>query len=496
MQRLLTFVFCAAVFASAALADQGDQGDQGRPNVLLICVDDLRPELGCYGASHMVTPNIDRLAAQGRRFERHYVHVPSCGPSRFAMLTSRRPGPAASFTMAAFKLIDRDKTPSEQATNLPHLFRLHGYTTVSLGKVSHNPDGRTTAGEVEVPFGWDETWGPTGDWGTAWNAFFGYAGGKTRGPAVPPAISPVGNMPNHENANVDDTGYPDGLTAEEAVRRLRRFKDASKPFFLAVGFFKPHLPLNAPRKYWDLYEHDEIKLSPNPQAPVNVDPGVSLHNFGELTPRYTGLATPGVVTDDEARTLRHAYFAAVSYTDAQVGKLLAALEETGLSRNTIVVLWGDHGWHLGDHGIWAKATLHERSLHSPLIIRTPRMNEPGASARGVVESVDVYPTLADLCGLPAPEGLAGVSLRPLLQDPQHAGKTGAESAWNLHGRRGHTLRTDRYRLIEYRDDQKIAQTELYDHQADPLESTNIAADHPQIVERLRQQMREHEPTLR
>jgi arylsulfatase A-like enzyme len=453
-------------------------------NVLFIAIDDLRPQLHCYGHDEMSTPNIDRLASQGRLFERQYVQVPTCGASRCALLTGRYPTVPAAYDNDAFATLPRERATA--VMTMPELFHEHGYQTVSLGKISHNPAGVRPDGEAELAFGWDETSMPAGKWGTPWNAFFGYADGSTRTP---------GQSPSTEHADVGDEGYPDGLLADAAVEKLRALK--GRPFFLAVGFIKPHLPFNAPERYWDLYGCDQIPAAKWERPPRGVDPAISLHKSSELTPRYTGLATPGVVTAEEGCQLRHAYAACVSYVDAQVGKVLAELERLGLADNTIVVLWGDHGWHLGEHGIWGKHTLHEVALRSPLVVRVPKMASPGVATSGLVEAVDIFPTLAGLCELGPVTGVDGASFAPLLADPGAAGKPAAYGFWSAG--RGHSIRTDRYRLTQYTErgaPGRLAQVELYDHQSDPEETDNIAAMHPEIVRDLSTKLREHVPMLR
>lgn len=452
-----------------------------KPNILFIAIDDLRPELGCYGAQHMHTPNLDKLAAQGRLFRNHFVQVPTCGASRFAMLTGNYPRQAAALSNNAFVLAP--KTEPAAAYSLPMLFRKNGYETVSLGKITHSPDGcqgddRTVNrnGKPELPFSWSTLWGPSGPWQDSWRAFFGYAGGKTRDRKTTPAF---------EHMEVSDMGYPDGLTAEEAIRQLNLLK--GKPFFLAVGFFKPHLPFNAPKKYWDLYDAEKLPPIPSPEPPANVDPKISLHKGGELFGQYAFNGSKIAFADSSnAALLRHAYYAAVSYSDAQLGRVLAELDRLGLSDNTIVVAWGDHGWHLGDNGVWGKHTLNERALHSALIIRTPKMKQPGKACEAIVETVDLFPTIAELAGLSAPKTLDGLSIVPLLQDPNAEGKDSAHSFWRNNGYSGQSIRTQRYRLTRWINDKtkEVTQVELYDHQNDDLESKNVAADNPETVKAL------------
>ena len=291
-----------------------------------------------------------------------------------------------------------------------------------------------------------------------------------------------------------DTGYPDGLTAEAAVRELRQLKD--EPFFLAVGFYKPHLPFCAPKKYWDLYDRSAIPLAPHPAPPKNIDPSLSLHRNGELTGRYAALKDPAEATEEEARQLRHGYFASVSYVDAQIGKVLDELDRLGLRDNTIVVVWGDHGWHLGDLHVWGKHTTFEFSLRSALLMRVPG-KAAGAHASGLVESLDLYPTLADCCGLETPKGLHGTSLAPLLENPEQPGKDGAFGYWRRGKHTAKTLRTERYRFVQWKDRHgKVVQRELYDHQTDPHETTNVAAEHPDLVAKLTKQLDLEAPKLR
>jgi arylsulfatase A-like enzyme len=473
----------ASLAATLALSSGAVAADAPRLNVLFIAVDDLRPQLGCYGREEMATPNIDRLASQGRLFRRHYVQVPTCGASRCAMLTGWYPHEASGYGNDAFAALPRESWAP--IVSMPQLFRKNGYRTASIGKITHSPDGRLENGEAELAQAWDEVGAPAGKWGTAWKAFFAYAHGGTR---------VTGQTPSTERADVPDDGYPDGLIAEAAVRKLGELKD--RPFFLAVGFYKPHLPLNAPAKYWDMYAADQVPPAKYARPPSGVDPEISLHKSSELTPRYTGLATPGVVTAEEGRRIRQAYAACVSYVDAQVGKVLDGLERLGLADRTVVVLWGDHGWHLGEHGIWGKHTLYEVALRSPLIVRVPRMASPGAAADGIVESVDIYVTLAELCGL-GPVASSGESFRQALDDPAAAGKRAAYGFWA--GGRGHSIRTERYRLTQYTergDASRVAQVELYDHAADPDETANVAAKHPGVVRELTAKLREGVPVLR
>lgn len=475
----VVFLLCALCYARAG----GEiASNNARPNVLLICVDDLRPELGCFGVDGIQTPNIDRLAAEGRLFKRHYVQAALCGPSRCSMLTGRRIVQSWDIWKPARNL----KSEPAEPVSMPHLFRQAGYRTVCVGKVSHEPGGRVS-GRPQVPFSWDVVTGPTGPWKDSTRAFFGYANGDTKN-RQPNAE--VRQLP-YEAADVDDFGYPDAWTAKMAVEQLRDCAQRDKPFFLAVGFFKPHLPFSSPKKYWDLYRREEIPPAPWPKPPTGVDGKVTLHDSFEPTAYYRWPEGRGNVGAEQARALKHGYWAAVSYVDTQLGKLLDEYRRSGLEKNTIVVLWSDHGWHLGDHGIWGKFTNHELSLRSPLIVRTPAINQPGESANGIVEAVDLYPTLADLCGLNAPADLPGISLRPLINDPASAGKAAALGAVRHESHLGRTLRTDRYRLVEWTKTRngEVTQVELYDHHTDPLETTNIAEQQPAVVAEMSQTLR-------
>lgn len=471
------------IFTASCLASEPEGQPESRPNVLFIAVDDLRPQLGAYGHSEMKTPNIDRLAGSGVRFSRHFVQVPTCGASRYSLLTGQRPSEPIDLSNEAFRQMRQGEY--EAPESMIDLFRRSGYRTVGIGKISHYPDGRVYGYDrpmndnLEMPHSWDEMGLPYGQWEHGWNSFFAYADGTNR----TDRLKEDQPAPPTESADVPDTGYPDGLIAEAAVAKLATLKDREEPFFLAVGFFKPHLPFNAPRKYWDLYPEDEVEPSPAPHAPENVHP-FAIHDGSVEAARYTH---PEGWREDEAhrRHLRRGYMAAVSYVDAQIGKVLDAIESEGLAEDTIVVLWGDHGWHLGDLAVWGKHTLFDWSLQSPLIIRVPGTRHADAEAEGLVESLDIYPTLADLCDLEAPADLHGRSLRPMLDDPSASVKKAAFGYWHPNAL---SMRTDRYRLSRYQPDNGNIDYELYDLHNDPHETRNIARDHPELVEELAAEM--------
>lgn len=461
------------------LPQPNSRGDS--PNVLFICVDDLKPELGCYGADYIHSPNIDRLASQGTVFTNHFVAVPTCGASRFNMLTGMLPRVKDHLSNDAIRKNISGKPESEIPETFIHHLRRNGYHTVGVGKISHYVDGLLygytdpVGTERELPHSWDEFAFNAGKWGTGWNAFFGYADGTNR-QSRDKLVKP------YEKGDVTDDGYPDGLTADLAIAKLKELGEKNQPFFLGVGFFKPHLPFNAPDKYWDLYDEEKIPLTPSPNVPEDVN-RASLHESGEFNSYLAGDEHPSLqdpVSDAYQRKVRHAYFAAVSYVDAQVGRVLDELERAGLSDNTIVILWGDHGWHLGDHRVWGKHTLFESALKSPLIVRVPGKATSGQKIDRVVSTVDIYPTLMELCGVKMNFKTDGNSMVPLLKNA-HTRKW-RDAAWSYYNK-GITLRTPQYRFTKYfRDDQPAI--ELYDHKADGLENRNVATQHPDVIKKL------------
>lgn len=463
--------FCALAFAAEA------QTPGKRKNVLFIFVDDLRPELGCYGNPIIRTPNIDKLASGSFVFLNHYVQVPTCGASRYSMLTGMLPRFRGQLTNEAFVRYLSEKPEEERPETFIHNLRRNGYRTAGIGKISHSADGKVyaytgdpTHAPRELPHSWDELLFNPGQWKTGWNAFFGYADGSNR-------QSMKGKVKPYEKGDVGDDGYRDGLTADLAVKELAQLARRGEPFFLGVGFFKPHLPFNSPAAYWDLYDESVLPLTLSPDLPADVNTA-SFHNSGEFNSYKSGVEKPSLtdpVSEAYARKLTHAYYAAVSYTDAQVGKVLRALEESGEAANTIVVLWGDHGWHLGDHRVWNKHTLSDCALRSPLIIRVPGMQ--GGRVESIVSSVDIYPTLMELCGLAMPYGADGHSVVPLLQG--EADDRAAYSYFN----NGVTVRTSRYRLTRYFRKQEPV-VELYDHKQDPHENRNIAGRRKHLVKKL------------
>ncbi len=467
------FALVLAFAGATWLAVQGIAAEaRSRPNVLLLCVDDLRPELGCYGVDYIHSPEIDALAAEGRFFRRHYVQAPTCGASRYTLLTGQY---GTSGNNALFKRAERMSADAASvASSMPQWFRDHGYTTVSVGKVSHHPGGRggqdwDDEQELEMPLSWDRHLLPAGPWQHPRGAMHGLAHGEIRGQAK--------QMDLYQSVEGDDSIYPDGLIAETALRELKKCaaEAEDKPFFMAVGFIRPHLPFGSPAKYMTPYLNAELPAIPHPNRPSGT---TTWHRSGEFM-KYNRWGRDPNTDADFATVVRKHYAACVSYADAQVGKMLDRLDVLGLRDDTIVVLWGDHGWHLGEHAIWGKHALFEESLRSPLIIRYPGFSaagipQPGEGTDSIVETLDVFPTLCDLSGLPVPEFVDGVSLRPILQSPSAAGHPAISYA------KAKTVRTDTHRLIEHAD----GAVELYDHTTPEGETKNLADRHPNLVKQL------------
>jgi iduronate 2-sulfatase len=448
-----------------------------RPNVLFIAVDDLRPWLGCYDPKLAVSPNIDRLAKEGRRFARHYVQVPTCGASRCALMFGRYPGhlPGDAGNDAILKTAAKQPLPA-----LPALFRQAGYRTVSVGKITHFPGGRGGKGWVdgpeELPGAWDESLMPSGPWQTPEGAMHGYANGATRQQAAKDRTK----KPVSQSAAGDDRTFPDGWIGDEAVKRLTELAAGDRPFFLAAGLIKPHLPFAAPASHFEATAGIAPPAFPSVEKPAFP---TTWHASGEFRQYHFNEGDP-FREPAAAVAYRKAYLACVRYSDAQVGRLLAALDASPAAKNTIVVLWGDHGFLLGEHGIWGKHCLFEEALHSPLIIRVPGQQKPGAASRAIVETIDIYPTLAALAGLPASNECDGRSLVPQLEDPAAASDGMAAGFWQG----GATLRTDTHRLILSGKDR--ANVELYDHRENPAESANVAGEQAETAEALRSRLKE------
>ncbi len=460
-------------------------GADVRPNVLFIAVDDLKPTLGCYGDTVARTPSIDHLAANGTVFANNHCQQAVCAPSRCSLLTGLRPDSTKVWDL---QTKFRDHVPD--VITIPQHFRQNGYETAGMGKVF---DYRSVDSDKEQDApSWTQPYVmPKGTCGQNYaddaltqKARKARQDGLLKKDNRKEAGRELGLRPPVEALDVQDQTYDDGATTQVAITTMKKLAAEDKPFFLAVGFKKPHLPFVAPKRYWDLYDRDKFELA-SWQKPSVDGPDVAYHNSGELR-SYSQIPVQGALDSDLQRELIHGYYACVSYIDAQVGMLLDALEANGLAESTIVVLWGDHGWHLGDHGLWCKHSNFEQATRSPLIIRAPGLQAGQTSSP--TEFVDIFPTLCDLTGLDIPTGLQGTSLLPILKDSQATVKTYAVSQFPRGGKRnpimGYSMRSTRYRYTvwlatDYRADKKqghIMGRELYDYENDPMETRNLIDD--------------------
>lgn len=447
---------------------------EGPYNVLFITIDDLRPQLGCYGDSIVKTPNIDRLASTGLLFKKAYCQQALCGPSRTSILTGLRP---ETNGVSDLRTHFRETVPD--VVTLPQLFKNNGYASVGLSKVFHLVGfAPKVFGNMDDPESWSRplwlpsrsAWGPVGD------SIFqrNYQECLKKGPIG------YGNIPRSVAfgaPDIPDSSMSDGETALQAMKDLRALKDTS--FFMAVGFYKPHLPYVAPKKYWDLYDKDQLQLPGNQYAPEGAPPYAYPGLDGDIELRsYTNIPDSGNLSEDLKKDLLHGYLASISYIDAQVGLLLDELERLNLRDKTIIVLLGDHGYQIGEHDLWGKKhTNYETSTNAPLIISVPGMDKSGSVTHSLTEFIDIYPTVAELSGLTAPDNLDGNSLVPLINDPNVQLKDAAFSSYPRGGRVGTTMRTEQYRFTEWkhRKTGKI-EYELYDHSTDPAENRNVAND--------------------
>ena len=474
-------------FCQNALA-QGETNAQKKPNVLFIAIDDLRPELGCYGKDYIKSPNIDALASNGIVFTRAYCQQAVCSPSRSSLLTGMRPD-----TTKVWDLVTHFRKALPDAQTLPQLFKNNGYFTQGMGKIFH--------GSLNDEPSWSVPWvvpsapkyalahseakntanveGEPDSPPTAKEGKKNKKKGKKSAGGDNEEGGGAGRGMVYECADVPDNTYQDGKVADLAIQTLKELSKKDQPFFLAVGFIKPHLPWVSPKKYWDMYDEQSIKLAPNPFYPKDA-PDYAVRKYDGEIYQYLGMSPKGTPVPDElAHKLKHAYFASVSYTDAQVGRVMAELKTLGLDKNTVVILWGDHGWKLGEHGAWGKHSNVENDANAPLIISVPGMKSAGSKTDSLVEFVDIYPTLADLAGLPLPATLEGTSFKPLLNNLSLPWKTAAFNQYPRNEIMGYSMRTDRYRFTVWcnKDDHtKIDSLELYDHKNDPQENTNIAKD--------------------
>lgn len=439
----------ALLLLFAPYPSKAEEGE--RPNVLFLIADDLRNELGCYGGLAK-TPHLDELAERGIRFDRAYCQKAVCWPSRNSFFSG-------------LEVHDLGETNHERTfrvshpdiASLPQWFKRHGWFTAGFGKILHN--GQDDPASWSQPLFEPEP--------------FHYALPENREKQViiNRAVPENEVNPLVERAEVEDEAYEDGRTTAAAVAALHERSGKDEPFFLMVGFHKPHSPFVAPAKYWDLYERDEIPLAPFPDVPAGAPERFVFHDSNYLR-SFGGFPDEGPIPDETARKVRHAYLAATSYVDAQVGRLLATLEESGEAGNTIVVFTSDHGYHLGDHGLWSKHTTYELATRVPLIVAGPGL-VGGLERSALVELLDLYPTLCDLAGLEKPSHLAGQSFAPL--DPWSPARDAAYSEYSRSGATGRSIRTERYRYTEWRDNKtgKVVASELYDHEVDPGETWNL-----------------------
>ena len=523
-----TVLFRMMCFVVALLASAAVQAAE-KPNVLFIAIDDLRPELGCYGNREVLTPNLDKLAATGLRFDRAYCQYAICGPSRASLLTGLRPD---SLKIEEIDTFFRKTVPD--VVTLPQHFKAHGYESLYVGKVFH-------PGQTDDAISWSRPVKVPGKGGEGRyylpesNAIAKQRREEAEAKYGKSAdLQGMTNGPAWEAADVPDSEYPDGRTADVAIATLRELK--GKPFFFGVGFIKPHLPFVAPKKYFDLYDPAKLTLTDTPNPPKDA-PTIARHSSFELRTR-TLVPTTGPIDEATSRELLRAYYACTSFVDAQIGRVLAELDALGLRDNTIIVVWSDHGWHLGEYGIWGKATNYEAATRVPLIVSAPGMKAAGHGTKALVEFVDVYPALCELAGLDLPKHLEGKSFAPLLTDADQKWKAAAFSQFpspalrewaarplspamrgtyfgpviadveatlrQEHGDRysaelfnqhlmGYSLRTDRYRYTAWIDrrnsDSEPLAEELYDHQTDPKETVNVAKAQPHIARQLIAQLR-------
>jgi uncharacterized sulfatase len=444
-----------------------DRSASQRLNVLLIIADDANVSLGCYGHPSVKTPNLDRLAARGVRFERAYCQYPYCNPSRASLLTGLRPQTTGVQDNGSHV---RDRLP--EVVTLPQFFRQHGYLTARFGKIFHQavPEDivRGTAG-LDDSSSWDVAWNAQApEYQTA-----GESHNQTPHIAVPERSSTAFLCIAAEGDERQQADYQIATQAAEWLAQSRK-----EPFFLAVGFVRPHVPLVAPKRFFDLYpQRDPDPLESLFDDRADIPP-----------PALTGKQPDYGMNAEQRHLARRGYYASMSFMDAQVGRVLQTLEQQRLAGNTLVVFLGDHGYHLGEHQLWQKLSLFEESTRVPLLVAAPQMPAQGQACSSLVELVDLFPTLAELCGLRPPKDLEGRSFKPLLSEPQLAGKEAAYSEVSRGKIQGRSVRTVRWRYTQWDGKQAIEAVELYDHDTDPREQTNLAHD-PRYARQLAEMQR-------
>lgn len=485
MKYLLIVLFhlilgCSTLFAQESKSE--------KPNILIFLVDDLKPTLGVYGDKTAQSPNIDKLAAKGMLFTNAYCNQAVCGPSRYNLLLGSR---STSTGLYKFGKEFRDDFPN--AVTLPQYFKNAGYQVESMGKVFHIGHGTTDDKaswsiphfkEKVIEYILPES---TNRKLTREEAFFEntylYFNDLPSNSKLPRGAA-------WEAPNVLDEAYADGRVARHAIDRLRELKkNPSHPFFMAVGFARPHLPFSAPKKYWDLYDPKNLPMPSYVDEPEGA-PKIAIKRGGEID-QFNPIPTDqDIYTDTLTRKLIHGYYASMSYMDAQLGRVMEELERLKMLENTIIVLWGDHGWHLGDHGIWTKHTNFEQATHIPLLFVAPGLIKPGSSSTQLAETVDIYPTLAELIGLPRPPGpqpIDGTSLFPVLQNSKAQVRNHAYHSYPRGGYLGEAIRTQQYRMVRWthmKDSSIKPIYELYDYQFDYDETKNLSAHYPEKVKEL------------
>ena len=448
-KRFVVLSIAMIIFASSPVL----AADAKKLNVLFIAVDDMNCDLGCYGDKQVKSPNIDRLAAQGVRFDRAYCQFPLCSPSRSSLMTGLRPD-----TTRVFDLSYHFRQGLPDVVTLPQMFMKSGYYVARVGKMYHygNP-GDIGTNSLDDKASWMERFNPAGRDHTSLEVdVINYT----------PTRKNLGSaMAFLADQKGTDQEHTDGKVADETIKLMEKHKDG--PFFIGCGFYKPHCPWITPSKYFDLYSMDSISI---PQVSEETRTGVPPEAFHSTQP-WPNFG----VTTDQARESKRAYFAAISFVDAQIGRVLDAVDRLGLRENTIIVFWSDHGYHLGEHGLFFKQSCFEEAARVPVIIATPGTKNAGKTSTQLVELLDLYPTLAELTGATPPKDLQGTSLRPLLDDPQaswdHPAFTQVERPGNVPG---HSVRTPQWRYTEWDMGEKGA--ELYDEASDPHELHNLAND--------------------
>lgn len=475
------FLFLATVAASALHAAGS------RPNVLFIASDDMRPQLGCYGDPTVKSPNIDALAKKGLVFTRSYVQQALCSPSRISMLSGRYPA-----TTEIFEIGRTLRTTMPDITTMPQHFKDNGYHTRSLGKIYHvgiDDDASWTipAWHSKMPRHSPETQ-------KAVVKFRQDA--QAKGIEIPQRGkgSSLSAIPAFEAVDCKDEDLLDGDTAVNAIAQLREHaKNPAQPFFLAVGFANPHVPWISPKKYWDLYDPAKLPLAGNEFLPKGA-PDFAATSGADF--RAYANVPEGDLPEPFKRQCLHGYLAAISYVDAQVGRLLAALEETGLAKNTIVVFWSDHGYYMGEHTWWgSKHNNYEGATRNSFVVSVPGMKHAGEKSASLVQSVDIAPTLTELCGLPANEGFQGRSLKPILEDPAAIVNENAFSWYPKAGRLGVAMRNDRWRMVEWTRNGEQPVRELYDMKNDPQDDINVAGkpENTAVLKQMGEQLRQKFP---